>query len=244
MEFPLDMWQVAAAWAAVAFGAIVQAATGIGAGLMVVPMMTLIDPVLVPGPVVLSALSLNITLTAQGRRTVDFPGLWPIVLGMTAGSAAALPLVAAIEGPESQLVFGLMVLIAVGISAFGVTIAVTRRSMLAAGALSAFMGTTAAIGGPILALLYQHRSGPEIRATLAFLYMAGSVIILAALAVAGRLGTAELAAALALVPGWLAGYRVAAPIARWLDGGRMRPAVLVVAGVGALFLVGRGVQAL
>ncbi|WP_046023092.1 sulfite exporter TauE/SafE family protein [Magnetospira sp. QH-2] len=240
----MDTTSLAAGWAVVILGAALQAATGLGGGLVMVPLLALVDPMLVPGPLILSALSLNSLMVYRGRHEVAFGSLWPIIIGMVVGAGAAWPLLSYMEGPETQLIFGLMVLAAVGISVCGWSPRVTGRSMVIAGVVSAFMGTTAAIGGPILALLYQRCSGPEMRATLAGLFFVGSLIILVILGERGRLGLPEFAAALLLIPGWLAGYWLAGPIARRLDAGHTRAVVLIIAGGSSLWLVARGVRAI
>ncbi|GAB6053908.1 sulfite exporter TauE/SafE family protein [Magnetospira thiophila] len=208
-----------------------------------VPLMLMVDPVLVPGPLMLSALSLNSLMVYRGRDYVDLRAFWPIVVGMIGGGLLAWPLVAYLRGPETQVVFGMMLLVAVAVSLGGWSPQMTGRNMIVAGVVSAFMGTTAAIGGPILALLFQRRSGPEMRAALAALYLAGTLIILAILYQGGRLGWPELQAGGLLIPGWLAGYWLAGPMAKRLDAGYTRIVVLTIAGVSAVLLVARGVRA-
>ena len=91
------------------------------------------------------------------------------------------------------------------------------------------MGTAAGIEGPPLALIYQGRSGPGIRATLAIAFVMGTAISLSALALAGRVGPEHLL--LALLSGlWAAGF---------LAGPWLRPAILLfaaVSGVAAVLL--------
>src|SRR3546814_15753694 len=64
-------------------------------------------------------------------------------------------------------------------------------TQLVAGVVSGVTGTAAGIGGPPLALLYQHRPGSTIRSTLAAAFLVGTALSLATLAVAGEFGPSQ-----------------------------------------------------
>ena len=134
------------------------------------------------------------------------------------------------------IVFGLL---AVVISIKTPRFHLTSGRVLGAGMLAGAMGTAAGIGAPVLALLYQQLSGPRLRATLAFLYAASSVVVLGVLHLLGRFGTGELLLGLALVPGFVLGYLVSPGLAQYIDRGYARPAVLWVSTLSALLLIGR-----
>jgi hypothetical protein len=112
-----------------------------------------------------------------------------------------------------------------------------RRSLVSVGVIAGVMGASSGVGAPPIALLYQHREGPELRPTLAFVYAASSMIILVFLTLFGKFGLREIGLALFLVPGYILGYFLAAPLARILDGGYSRAAVLVLSTVSALALL-------
>jgi uncharacterized membrane protein YfcA len=103
-----------------------------------------------------------------------------------------------------------------------------------AGIASGFMGTATSVGGPPMALLYQHETGPRIRATLSIYFLVGCITSLIGYRWAGLLGGEPLLAGLALVPGTLAGYALSGPAAARLDAGKMRPAVLALCALAAL----------
>ena len=67
----------------------------------------------------------------------------------------------------------------------------------------------------------------------------GLLLSLAALAVAGRLPARQITAGAALLPFVIAGFVAAAPLRRYLDAGRLRPALLVVVGMSAVALIVR-----
>ena len=109
-----------------------------------------------------------------------------------------------------------------------------------AGVLSGVMGTTSAIGGPALAVVYQRRPGPELRSTLALSYLAGIVIAVGALAAVGRVEGWHVWLALELVPALLLGLWLSFRLAPVLDRGWLRPSVLAFAAISGVVIVGRG----
>ena len=58
---------------------------------------------------------------------------------------------------------------------------INRGTLLPAGLLSGFAGTATSIGGPPLALLYQHSDRPGVRTTLAVYFTTGAAISLTGL---------------------------------------------------------------
>ena len=78
------------------------------------------------------------------------------------------------------------------LSASGLQLLPTPRSLIGAGTLSGFMGTTSSIGGPPMALLYQGTEGIRLRGTLAVFFTIGVLISLVALTAVGRFGLREL----------------------------------------------------
>jgi uncharacterized membrane protein YfcA len=122
-------------------------------------------------------------------------------------------------------------------TAFGPPIRPRTPVLLIAGVLSGFMGTTSSIGGPPIAMIYQHESGARIRGTLSAYFTFGASMSLVALAAIGRFGEWELLAALALLPGVLIGAVLSARAATWLDAGRTRIAVLAVSAASGALVV-------
>lgn len=222
---------------AIALGAVLQASTGLGAGLVIVPLLALISLELIPGPLIFASLSLSSLMAVQGRDNIDFSNVRPIMAGLIAGTALGTLSISAVPLDRAGILFGALVLLAVAITAAGVRIRFTRSNLAAAGTLSGFMGVTASIGAPVLAILYQHEEGKTLRATLAFLYFVSSVMMVTFLHFGGRFGAKELQLGLCLIPGFLIGYVLAAPAARFLDRGYSRIAVLLISTASAVMLV-------
>ena len=217
------LWSVA--------GFTLQGAVGFGMGLLSSPVFMLIDPRLVPGPVLASTMVFTLALTARERHAIDVRGFRWAMIGRVVGTAPAAALLALLPADELRLLFGVIVLVAVVISLSGVSIEPGPVSLLAGGALSGIMGTIAAIGGPPLALLYQRASGARIRGTLSSVFLVGTIVSLIALGAVGRFGLEELGLTLLLLPGGAVGFFLSRRIARRLDRGHTRRAVLAVAAV-------------
>jgi uncharacterized protein len=215
-------------------GSILQGAVGFGVGMLSAPLLVLIDPMLVPGPLLSAALVLTMLIAFRERRAIDFHGVGWALVGRVPGAIVGAAVVAMVPPRQTSIVVGAMVFIAVGIIASGASIPRTRRALLGAGGLSGFMATTASIGGPAIAILYQDESGKRIRGTLSGFFLVGLLVSLAALAVVGRFGTREMEASLLLCPGALAGFFASARVARALDRGHTRTAVLVVSALAGL----------
>ena len=133
--------------------------------------------------------------------------------------------------------FGLLILLAVLLTALGIRLPFTTPNSLIAGAVSGFMGMTAAVGAPILALLYQYEKGNTLRATLAFLYLFSSVSMLLLLHLMGRFQWHELSLGLGLLPGILIGYALVSRVAPHVDRGYSSYAVLIISTASAITLI-------
>jgi uncharacterized membrane protein YfcA len=120
-----------------------------------------------------------------------------------------------------------------------VTLPMRRRVLFGAGVVSGVTGTATSIGGPPLALVYQHESGARLRATMATYFLGGALLSLGGLALVGRLAASDAVWALALGPFLVVGFLLSDLVRRHVDAGRTRAAVLIVCGLSALALVVR-----
>jgi uncharacterized membrane protein YfcA len=217
-----------------AIGSAVQGAVGFGANLIAAPLLVLIDPRLVPGATTLASLGLNAGVTVRERGHADRRELLIASVGLVPGTViGAAALASTTDARSVRLLLAVIVLLGVALTASGIRVPLTAGWVGGAGVLSGFMGTAAAIGGPPLALLHQHREGPVIRATLSRLFLISGVMTIVGLAAFGRFGWGDVARAGALLPGSLLGFAVSGPAARVLDRGYTRPAILALSTVSA-----------
>src|SRR5262249_15446354 len=133
-----------------------------------------------------------------------------------------------------SIVFAVMVIVAVALTGLGLDVVKRPSTLFGAGVLSGFMGTVSGIGGPPVALLYQHDSGPTLRATLPRYFLVGGAITMVTLVAVGKLGGSELLQALVLVPGMLVGLAGSSWLAGHVDRRTARPFVLVLSSLAAV----------
>ena len=224
-------------------GALVQSTVGFGAALFSVPVLLLVDPAFVPGPAVVAGLALNILMTIGHRAHTDRAGLRWIVVGLVPGSLVALAALRAVPSDDLAILSGAAVLVAVAITAVGVVPRKRPPTLVAAGLVSGFMGSTAAISGPPLALLYQRDDARTLRGTLPTAFLVSSSLALVMLSIADQMSAHDWLVGLALAPGGLAGFLVGG---RWLtgrvEGSNLRLAVLVVSAASAALAIWRAVS--
>ncbi|HEY2773926.1 MAG TPA: sulfite exporter TauE/SafE family protein [Candidatus Binatia bacterium] len=228
-----------AAHLAVAVSAWIQGSVGFGYALVSAPLLALLDPALVPGPVMVSSLLLSLSGAVRERSSIDRRGVLLGLVGRLPGVALGAAALAWLPDKQTSVVFGVLVLVAVALSVSGLRLALTTRNLLVTGFASGVMGTMTSIGGPPVALLYQHHEGPRLRSTLNAYFALGSAMSIPALALAGHFGASELLAGSLLLPATMAGFALSAFTRSWIDDGRTRAAVLAVASASALAVVVR-----
>ncbi len=223
--------------AVVLVGSILQGALGFGLGLLGAPLLVILDPSLVPGPLLAAALFLSILVAFREHRTIDLRGVGWALAGRVPGTLLGAAVVAAIPRRETSLLVGAMVILAVGLVAAGTRVARSRPALFGAGTLSGFMATTSSVGGPPIALLYQDADGGRVRGTLSGFFLVGLSLSLSALALVGRFGRSEILASLSLFPAVLVGFLASARIAAVLDRGHTRFAILSASAIAGLAVV-------
>ncbi|GAA4070866.1 sulfite exporter TauE/SafE family protein [Nonomuraea soli] len=224
---------------AVLVGAIVQGAVGFGLGLVAAPVVTMLDPGLMPGAIQVVNVTLPLfTLAAEWRR-IDWRGLGWALLGRLPGSALGALIVVHVSASTLGVMVGVMVLIAVTLTARALSVPRNGLTLTGAGFVSGITGTATGIGGPPIALVYQSAKGPQIRATLAGFFFLSAAQSLGILWAVDRLPARAVTSGLALIPFLVAGFLLSGPLRRYLDGGRVRAAILLVAAVSAATLIGQ-----
>lgn len=226
--------EVVVAVAIVAVGSAVQRAIGFGAALVSVPLLLLVEPRLVPGPITIAGIAVIALMVIGTHEEADWRGVGWIALGLVPGTVLAGVALAVLPQRALAVGAGVLVLAAVAAVSAQQRLRRRRRSWLGSGALSGFMGTASGIGGPPVALLYHDAQAPVLRATLARVFLVGAGLTLVALAGADRLGSADWAAGVAMMPGGPLGYVAGTRLSARLDGERLRTGVLVLSGASAL----------
>jgi uncharacterized membrane protein YfcA len=237
MEIPLTISKSLLACGVVMIGSILQGSVGIGLGFAAVPLLVLLDPLFIPGPLLIAALLLTLLITYREHGSIEFSGIHWAIIGRVIGTVLGAILLTIIPQTKLSLLFGIIVLLAVAISFIGIRISLSPYSLFGTGTISGFMGTTSAIGGAPMALIYQNLKGPNLRGTLSSIFVIGTSISIISLIYIGRLGLPEVKRALVLFPGIMAGFAISKHTAKILDRGYIRPTVLILAASSGFLII-------
>jgi len=215
----------------------IHGSVGYGLNIMAGPIVVLLEPQLAPGPLLVGGFVLTLLILLRERQGIDLGGLSWMLSGRVIGTIAATMLLAILTGKAVPLIFGYLVLAAVWMSLTGRHFAPSRPVKFVAGIASGIMGTLAAIGGPPAALVYQDKSGSELRSTLSGFFVFGSLISLAGLFSAGKLGQVELKLCLLVIPGVVTGFFLSPLLIRRLNRKNTRLGILGISFAAGVFLI-------
>jgi hypothetical protein len=178
-------------------------------------------------------------LSVRERGSVDHQGLRWALTGRVPGVLLGVLALTMVAEERLGVLFGVLLLLSVALKASGVHTGRSPRSLMVAGGLSGFMGTTVAVGGPPIALAFHDLPGPVMRATLSIYFLVGTTISLVVLALAGQFGTSDMLLAAWLVLPAMVGVALSGPLRAPLDRGWLAPAVYVLSSVAAVVLLVR-----
>ena len=122
-------------------------------GLLASPILILIDPRFVPGPILLSTTVLTVLLVYRERTAIDFHGIQWAMVGRLVGTVLASAILLVVSAEQLVLLIGVFILSAVGMSLSGFRFDPIRPVLVVAGMLSGLLGTVASVGGPPMALV-------------------------------------------------------------------------------------------
>lgn len=237
----ISLIQILLANIALLAGACLQGVAGYGIGTLSAPLMFLVSPLLVPGPLVLNAVLLTIMMLIRNRASLSFRQVRFAIGGDVVGTVLAGMTLAVVSGRAFGLIFGGLILAAVGLSVAGLRPTLTPRNSVIAGAASGYMGTITAVGGPPIALIYQNEQGPLVRANMSAFFLFASVASTIALVVSGHLGMRELMLFVVTFPGVLAGFLLSSLLVNRVPFGGLRPIILGIAALAGAAAVIRGI---
>lgn len=219
-----------------ALAAFVQGTAGMGFGLIMAPVLGVAAPDLLPVSLLILMLPLNGFVLWRERIHLDFSGAGWISLGRLLGTALGIWIIVALTPRQLNGAVGLATVLA----AFGTLLAPvfepSRAAFLSAGLVAGVTETATGIGGPALALVYQHHKAPILRSTVALCFLVGELVSLGVFLSMGRIHPALLRPALALAPCVLAGAYLSQRIHHHINAQVLRITVLAFA-VSAGFVI-------
>jgi uncharacterized protein len=232
---------VAVLAATLVVGAGVQGLVGLGVGTVSAPVVTLLAPDLMPGMLLFMGFFTPALTLVPDRSDIDWRGLaWALPFRVP-GTVVGVLLVVLVDDRALGVGVGAMVLLSVLVTWRTVRVSITRVNLSVAGLVSGATATTTSIGGPPIAVLYQHESSARVRQTLAVYFAVGAVFSLVGLAIAGRITAADVGLACLLLPTLVLGLVLASVVRRRLPTDSIRTGVLVVCAASAIALLVRTV---
>lgn len=221
----------------IGLGAAVQATIGLGMAVLAAPILALIDPEFLPVTTIVMVLPLSIGVARRERQHIEWRDAGIALCGRLPGVVLGSLLLASTGSGVVRLLVGISVLLAVVTSVTSFRVTTSTRNLIVAGLASGFSGTTAGIGGPPIAIAYQHEKPSTTRATLAAFFGLGSIISFAGLAAVGEVHQRHLALCALLLPGVLIGLALSKPVISRFPEHRVRSALLATCSFSAVLLL-------
>ncbi|WP_421862565.1 sulfite exporter TauE/SafE family protein [Motiliproteus sp.] len=228
--------------AIVTVGIMLQAWGGLGFGLLAAPLLYLIDPAYVPGPILILGFSLSVLLVIRERSQLRWLGILPAALARIPGSWFGALLLVSIPAYSLSLLFGVTLLLAVLLSWRTYRVSKTPLSLMIGGFFSGLIGTATSVGGPPIALVYQEQNRIVARNELAAFFLIGTPASILMLALEGQVDWLSLELSLKVFPGVLLGFWLANRLDGRVQANSAKPLILAVCSASALMVLYKGVQ--
>ncbi|MGO2035177.1 MAG: sulfite exporter TauE/SafE family protein [Brevibacterium sp.] len=222
----------------VLLSAFVQGSTGMGFAMITAPVVSFIDPSLIPVMLLVLMIPLNFYVAARERKDIDWHGVKWISVGRFAGTFFGLWILVIVNLHQLSLLIGWSTLVAAVIALLAPKFSPNRSALTIVGLITGVTETSTGVGGPPYALAYQHSPGPELRSTVAVCFLVGEVISLIVLAISGQVTGPVLLFTLTMLPFLAVGSFLSRYVHHRLDGPALRYIVLGFAIVsGAVVIV-------
>ena len=226
---------------AVLFGSVVQGSIGVGLNMISAPFVAIVVPEALPATLVLLALPIAVTTLLREHHALDRVALPWMLAGALPGTGLGLIIVGAADANALAIIVGTTTLTGVILSVASPPVPTNRATSLIAGFTSNLFGTASAVGGPPVALLFQHRTGPIARATLGAFFMTSASLSIIGYIAAGSITGDQVLFALTLMPLIVAGLWTSRHLHGLVDGGWLRPAMLALSAIAGTAAIIRGV---
>lgn len=213
---------------------------GFGSNLVAVPLLLIINPRLVPGPLLVASWLTALAMSRFEWHQVERAEVGVMLLTRLPGSVAGAVVLGLVSTRQLSLLAGSAILVAVVAGTFRWQLAPRPPVLAAAGFASGFMSATAGVGGPPVALVYQRSKPAVIRSTIAAYSVVGTPLSLLVLVAFGHLGLGALTLTGLLVPGLILGLWLGSFAAHRLKASYTRPAVLGLCVGSATLAIGHG----
>ncbi|MFY0727199.1 sulfite exporter TauE/SafE family protein [Pseudomonas sp. NFX15] len=236
MTLPFDPLYLIAV--AVACGALIQGTTGMGFALIVAPVMGLLAPESLPVSLLILMLPLNAAIAWREREAIDLRGSSWITAGRFVGTFGGVWILFWLPLSQLNVLIGLSTIAACLATWMAPSFVPGRRALISTGLITGITETATGVGGPPLALVYQHSPVATLRGSVALCFLVGEVISLVVLALGGHLHATQASPVLSLCLPLALGVLASHWARRFINEARLRRFVLIFAFVsGSLLLL-------
>lgn len=234
---PMNISQGIAAILTTSVGALLQGITGLGLNLFASPILMMIKPALVPGPIMAAALVLTLLMILRDRSGIDLRGVGWMAVGMVPGSLLGSLLLPIVPLKTLAFLLGSLVLVGVLVSISGFNFPPKWWVLALAGFVSGLGGTMASIGGPPVAVVNQDMEPKKLRATLSGFFILSGLTAVITLILAGRFGVSEGGLSVWLIAGVMLGFAASYLFINKLDKKTTRFFLLGLSAISAILLI-------
>ncbi|RRC97641.1 sulfite exporter TauE/SafE family protein [Amphritea balenae] len=228
-------------------GIVLQTWFGIGFGLVAAPLLFLINPSYVPGPILILGTSLSVLVVSRlmlmnNQGEFSWRRIAPAIFARLPGAWLGALLLVSIPAWSLSLLFGVTLLLAVLLTWKVFKVQTTKTSLIIAGFFSGLIGTATSVGGPPMALVYQEQNRITIRNELAAFFLIGTPFSILALYLQGNIDTEIAMLSLKMLPGVIIGFWLANKFDGNISPKSAKPVLLLVSAVSALLVIGKGLS--
>lgn len=222
---------------AVVIAAAIQSAIGVGFAMIIAPTMAFIAPDLIPAALLVLMIPLNFYVAWRERHALNTVDIAWIMSGRVVGTGVGFAILAALSGPALDAFVGFSTIAAAVASWIAPKFRPGKTAFASAGLLTGVTEMATGIGGPPLALVYQHHTPSELRANIAATFFLGEALSIVLLVASGRMSWAQLGSAALLFPGLAVGGIAGGLLRSSLNQSRLRASVLLFAVLSGLGLM-------
>ena len=214
-----------------------QGIGGIGFAMVSAPIGALLYPQLVPGPLIFLAGVLALLTVLRERTHIVWQVLPTALIGRALGTVIAAVFLSGLNARHLGIVFAVLILLAVLMTALRISFASTRLNWGIAGILSGVMGTLTSAGAPPLVMVAQGMPPPAMRSTMSMVFLAGTVMALGALLILGQFTQAQWILSLCMLPPMWVGFTLSTQLVSRCSAALTRRLLLGLTSVSALVLL-------
>ena len=222
---------------AVFIAAFAQGCSGMGFAMLTAPIVTLFAPGLIPVMLLVLMIPLNAYIGWRERAAIDWRGVKLISVGRFAGTFLGLWILWVVNLHQLALLIGWSTLIAAVVALLSPSFDLGKMGLGLVGLITGVTETSTGVGGPPLALAYQHKRGPVLRSTVALCFLVGEVISLIVLAIGNKVDAHTLLVSLQMLPFLVLGSYASKFVHHRLDGPMLRYLVLGFSSISGIVVI-------